>query len=148
MVRQAPWRNQYHIDPHIFRTLGIARIQQVSRRSDPSQARMVDGKRQIAVLFACFHFDKGQRFAAPCNQIDLAARGFDALSDNVPALQPQPPRRDILATSPPFFGIFAVCFQAPPFLNTVSPEPVEPEATARGQRRFSTLIGVLRQAQH
>jgi len=98
------------------------------------KARMVNGERQIAVLFACFHFDECQSLAAPRDQIHFAARGFDTLANDAPALQPQPPRCDILAAPPAFFGIFAAAVQMRISQRTVSPEPVEPKAT-EGERR-------------
>ena len=87
MVRQAPRRNQYHIDPHIFRTFGVAWVKQIGRRSDAAQARVVDGERQVAVFPPRFHLDKRKRFPAPCDQIHFTARGFDALTYDAPALQ-------------------------------------------------------------
>ena len=91
-------RKQQHVDADIFAVAGIARGERLGGSRHAFQAALVD--RQIAFCRsgAPFDLDERDRPPAPRDQIDLADRHPQPLADDPPAMKPQPPRGEELAT--------------------------------------------------
>jgi hypothetical protein len=87
MAWQAPWRKEHHVDANVVAGTREARAQHFGGRSDTAQAIMIDGKVKVGGAVAPFDLDKGDRAAAPRNEVDLADRDAEPFADDTPAVE-------------------------------------------------------------
>ena len=108
MARQSLRRKEHHVDADFIRRARKAGDEHFRRRRDASQAPLVDRKVEVFGALAPFHLDEGERFAAPRDEVDLARWNAEALPEDAPAVQPQPPCGAPFGPAAPRFGGGAV----------------------------------------
>ena len=96
VTRQSARDDEDRVDPDVVAVAGVARRQPFGRDRDPAQAVSVEAPRRRLVARPLLHLDEGQRSAAPCDQVDLAAGNACAAVEDAPPVESQPPRRERL----------------------------------------------------
>ena len=92
-------REQDDVDADVVAGTSVALHQHFRRRGDAGEAAFVDRMVKLGGGGAGLYLDKGDQRAAAGDDVDLARPGTDAAIENRPALQPQPPAGEPLATA-------------------------------------------------
>jgi hypothetical protein len=107
MAWRAARRKEDDVDSHVIPRFTQIMPEDFRRRRDPAQPPLIDRQIQFGSGRTRLHLDKGEHRPLARDQIDLTRRGPHPPSDNLPALQPQPPGRDPLSLTPASFGNLA-----------------------------------------
>lgn len=112
MARPASRRKQHDVDPQIVTVSGITRGQRLRGGRDPGEAAGID--RKIAFLRSRppFHLNESNGPPAPGDEVDLSARGLQSPTHDPPAVEPQIPRGQRLASPAATFGDCAIYFSS------------------------------------
>ncbi len=105
---QFAWHEEQCVDPDYIAVSGEARCKPLGGDRDTAEAILVESPGGRILGAALLYLDEGEGFAAPDDQIDLAARNTGAHGEDSPALQPQPPGGERLRPPPARFGLLAV----------------------------------------
>lgn len=102
MVGKAARDDENGVDADIVTVARVARGKLFGGGGDPSQAAAIERHSGGIGGRALFHFDEGEHFAAPGDEVDLAATKLHAPAKDSPAVEPEPPGGDGLgaATAP------------------------------------------------
>ena len=107
MARQATGHEEDCVDADRVAEFGKSWREAFGGGRHPAQAPGIERYRGGILAGALLDLDEGERAAAACDEVDLAPDDPRAARDDVPAVQPEPPRRDRFGATTPRFGSLA-----------------------------------------
>ncbi len=108
-VHREPARDDEHrVDADVIARTDIARGKLFGGGGDAAQAIAVERYRCGVGGGTLLDLDEGDHLAAPGDEVDLAAAQFDALGEDPPAVEPEPPGGEGLGATAALLGFPAV----------------------------------------
>jgi hypothetical protein len=107
MAGQPARQQEDGVDTDVVTVSGKARRQPLCGNRDAAQPVLVERHGRTLLAGARLDLDEGENAPAARDEVDFAAGHAHAFSENPPAMQPQPPRRQPLSLSTAPFGKLA-----------------------------------------
>ena len=111
VARKPPRDEEDGVDPHVIAGAGVAQREALGGDRDAAQAIGVERPGGGFLGAALLDLDKGERTAAPRDEVDLATGNPRALGEDAPAVEAEPPGSDGFGAAAARFGGRA--FQSP-----------------------------------
>ena len=96
------------VDANVVAGAGVTRGELLGGNGDAAQAILIERKGGGVGSSALLDLDERDQFAAPGDQIDLAAAHLHAAGDDSPAVEPEPPGGNGLGAAATLFGLVTV----------------------------------------
>lgn len=106
--RQAPGDDVDRVDAHLVARLEEARSESLGRGDDSAETVRVERPVRASDAVARLDLDEGEGAAAAGNEVDLPAGHARTASEDAPAVELEPERRDRFGSAAAAFGLLAL----------------------------------------